>query len=62
MQKNKLDNIVKTLKNTLTTVNKDLLSGGKWNKQRVRSIIFDEINTNGTVNVPNLSKRREKYQ
>ena len=50
----KLDNIVKTLKNTLTTVNKDLLSGGKWNKQRVRSIIFDEINTNGTVNVPNL--------
>lgn len=50
----KLDNIVKNLKNTLPNVNKDLLSGGKWNKQRVRNTIFDEINTNGTVNVPNL--------
>lgn len=50
----KLDNIVKTLKNTLPNVNKDLLSGGKWSKQRVRNTVFDEINTNGTVNVPNL--------
>ena len=50
----KLDNIVKTLKDTLPNVNKELLSGGKWNKQRVRNTIFDEINTNGTVNVPNL--------
>lgn len=50
----KLDNIVKNLKNTLPNTNKDLLSGGKWNKQRVRNTIFDEINTNGTVNVPNL--------
>lgn len=50
----KLDNIVKNLKNTLPNTNKDLLSGGKWNKQRVRNTVFDEINTNGTVNVPNL--------
>ena len=50
----KLDNIVKTLKDTLPNVNKELLSGGKCNKQRVRNTIFDEINTNGTVNVPNL--------
>ena len=50
----KLDNIVKNLKDTLPNVNKELLSGGKWNKQRVRNTIFDEINTNGTVNIPNL--------
>ena len=50
----KLDNIVDCLKNTLPDVKKELISGGKWSKTRVRNTVFDSVNTNGTVDIPNL--------
>lgn len=50
----KLDNIVKELKDSLPDVKKELITGGKWSKHRVRNDIVDNVNTNGTVNIPNL--------
>ena len=50
----KLDNIVANLRDTLPNVRRDLLVGGKWNKTRVRNTLTDVVNTNGTVDIPNL--------
>ena len=44
-----LDRIVRNLRDTLPDVKKDLMVGGKWDKKRIRSDIFDTINLNGTT-------------
>lgn len=51
-----LDRIVINLRDTLpiNPINKQLLTGGKYEKKRTRSELFDKMNTNGTIDVPNL--------
>lgn len=50
----KLDSIVANLRDTLFNVQKDLLTGGKWNKKRIRNPLFDKISSKGVLEIPNL--------
>ena len=51
---NRLDTIVKTLRDTLPNVKRDLMIGGKWDKTRRRNNVVDLINTDGTTEILDL--------
>lgn len=51
---NRLDAIVRNLRDTLPGVDKTLLSGGKWDKERVRNDVVDLISPNGMTEILDL--------
>lgn len=51
---NKLDAIVRKLRDTMPNVRKDLLVGGKWDKIRKRNDVVDLVNTDGTTDILDL--------
>ena len=51
---NELDDLVRHYRDTFKGIDKSLLTGGKWDKKRVRASYADLLNKNGTIDVPNL--------
>lgn len=49
-----LDTIVRGLRDTLPNVDKSLLTGGKWDKKRIRNDVVDLISPNGTTEILDL--------